>query len=509
MRDHLQKMLQTYFAYPSFRPGQEEVISRLLDGKNVLGVLATGGGKSLTYQLPSLLLPGMTVVVSPLISLMMDQVQQLRSQRRVRAAYLNSAQDPVEARQTLRDLERGVYKLLYISPERLQQPYVQEVLSRVGVSLFAVDEAHCISQWGHDFRTDYMRLPAVAKRLGNPPVLAVTATATAEVQAEICQLFSIRQENVVAFPVNRDNIALEVFHAATEAERRQQVMGLMDSLAGPGIVYCSTRQAVDVLTASYQLEGQKRVHGYHGGMNSMERMLIQAQFLSGELDIIVATNAFGMGIDKADIRFVIHYQLPASMEAYAQEIGRVGRDGRPGYAALFSVWDDVQIHQHMIEREYPSWQQVHEYCRLLAAGATLSAEHYAALELTEEMAGLLAYYAEKAAALRNKAMSAGGTSGTGDGRSIADVIWRELESRKQRKGQKLSEIIRYVQEREHCLRQRLNGYFGDGERTFTSQCCSVCGLSREVYMEKKAPVSAHAEKEWDLRQALAKLLPNS
>lgn len=504
MREHLQAKLKAYFGHTSFRPGQEEVVSRLLQGKSVLGLLATGGGKSITYQLPALLLPGITVVVSPLISLMVDQVQQLRSQKRIPAAYLNSAQDPREARETLRELEQGVYKLLYISPERLQQPYVQSVLRRVGVSLFAVDEAHCISQWGHDFRTDYMRLPEVAKRLGNPPVLAVTATATAEVQEEICQLFAIQPENVVALPVNRDNIALDVIHAATEAERRMQVIELMNALAGPGIVYCSTRQAVEVLVASYQLEGRKRIHGYHGGMSSMERMLIQSQYVAGELDIIVATNAFGMGIDKADIRYVIHCQMPASLEAYAQEIGRVGRDGKPGYAALFAVWDDVQIHQHMIEREYPTREQLQQYCLLLAARTPLSPEHLAALGMTEEMADLLAFYAEKAGLL----LPDGETAAVPDHLSVADEIMRELQSRKQRKEKKLADIVRFIQERNQCLRKRLNGYFGDGEHTFTSQCCSYCGLSREMYMETSSSGQVDVEVPWDLRQALTRLLPN-
>lgn len=508
MDDRLVETLKTCFGHTSFRPGQKEVVSRLLAGKNVLGVLATGGGKSITYQLPSLLLPGITVVVSPLISLMMDQVQQLRSQRRIPAAYLNSAQDVAEARETLRELEQGVYKLLYISPERLQQPYVQQVLRRAGVSLVAVDEAHCISQWGHDFRTDYMRLPDVVKKLGDPPVLAVTATATAEVQAEICQLFSIRQENVIALPVNRENIALEVIPTTSETERRQHVIRLIDKLAGPGIVYCSTRQAVDVLVASYQLDGQKRIHGYHGGMSSMERTLIQAQFLAGELDVIVATNAFGMGIDKSDIRFVIHYQLPSSLEAYAQEIGRVGRDGQAGYAALFYAADDVQIHLHMIEREYPTPEQLQSYCQLRASGEPLMTDKLAALELTQEMADLLAFYAEKAEAHLAHPETRSSAQTRQEPQTIAEWIAEELDIRKRRKGQKLAEIIRFAQGGDQCLRKQLNSYFQDGQASFTSQCCSACGLTRELYMEGTASVRSQGAIPWDLRQALSRLLPN-
>jgi ATP-dependent DNA helicase RecQ len=190
----VQEKLQKHFGHAAFRPGQFEVISRVLEGQSVLGLLATGGGKSVTYQLPALLLPGITVVVSPLISLMVDQVQQLRSRRKIPAAYLNSSLEPGEAREILNDIARGAYKLLYVSPEKLQQPFMQATLKRVGVSLVAIDEAHCISQWGHDFRTDYLRLPEVIGELGNPPVLAVTATATTAVRDEISRLFRIHQD---------------------------------------------------------------------------------------------------------------------------------------------------------------------------------------------------------------------------------------------------------------------------------------------------------------------------
>lgn len=495
----VQEKLQKHFGHAAFRPGQFEVISRVLEGHSVLGLLATGGGKSVTYQLPALLLPGITVVVSPLISLMVDQVQQLRSRRRIPAAYLNSSLEPGEARGILNDIARGAYKLLYVSPEKLQQSFVQATLKRVGVSLVAIDEAHCISQWGHDFRTDYLRLPEVIGELGNPPVLAVTATATTAVRDEISRLFRIHQENVVVQALNRDNIALDVIPVNSEGERREQVMEMMDELKGSGIVYCSTRQAVDVLVASYQLEGRKkRVHGYHGGMTSMERMLIQTQFLSGDLDVIVATNAFGMGIDKPDIRYVIHYQMPASMESYAQEIGRVGRDGQPGYAVLCYAGEDLHIHQHMIEREYPTRLQVEKYYRLLTSQAPITAEALASIEMTEEMAELLAFYVEK--------------SGRDLGETAADDviqgIWQETEKRKRLKRQKLNEMVSYVEGNEECLRKRMNQYFGELHHGYALHCCSRCGLDRRDYLEDRTqPVPKEVENSWNLRQALAALLP--
>jgi len=507
MSKNLQAHLQTYFGYGAFRPGQEEIIRSVLAGENVLGVLATGGGKSVTYQLPALLLPGITVVVSPLISLMMDQVQQMRAQRRIPSTYLNSLLDPTDMREVIREIECGIHKLVYISPEKLQQSYIQALLRKAGVSLIAIDEAHCISQWGHDFRTDYLRLPEAIRALGNPPVLAVTATATTAVRKEICDLLEIKPEHVITQSLNRKNIAIEVIPVPDETERRTQVLRQMDELKGQGIVYCSTRQAVEVLTASYQLVGKRKVHAYHGGMNSMERMLIQQQFLSGELDMIVATNAFGMGIDKPDIRFVIHYQLPASMEAYVQEIGRVGRDGEAGYAVLYYTWEDVQIHQYMMEREYPTRRQIEQLAALLRQQKTPTPEMLASIEMTQEMADLLLFYAERVSASYRDEAAATLEPGM-ELLHHPDQVYEELEKRKLLKQQKLMEMIRFVQERENCLRKSINGYFGETEHESTLQCCSVCGISRTLYKES-SPTASVGRKEvnWDLRQILSVLLP--
>jgi len=503
----LQAHLRRHFGYETFRAGQEDIIRGVLAGANVLGVLATGGGKSVTYQLPALMLPGITVVVSPLISLMMDQVQQMRAQRRIAATYLNSLLDPADMREVMREIESGMYKLVYISPEKLQQSYVQALLKKVGVSLIAIDEAHCISQWGHDFRTDYLRLPEVVRALGNPPVLAVTATATTAVREEICSLLKIKPEHVVLQSLNRKNIAIDIIPAADESERRSQVLRQMDEWKGQGIVYCSTRQAVEVLATSYQLEGKRRVHAYHGGMNSMERMLIQQQFLSGDLDMIVATNAFGMGIDKPDIRFVIHYQLPASMEAYVQEIGRVGRDGEAGYAALYYTREDVQIHQYMIEREYPTRRQIDLLAELLRQQQPLTPEVLASIELTQEMADLLLFYAQRVSTASREEVAASLEPGM-ELRDHADQVYGELERRKLLKQRKLAEMIRFAEERENCLRKRINGYFGEMGHEYTLQCCSVCGLERSLYKESRQTENVgRIETSWDLRQALSVLLP--
>jgi len=512
MKERLLEVLRQGFGHSSFRQGQAEMIERVMAGRNVLGLLSTGGGKSVTYQLPALLLPGLVLVVSPLISLMMDQVQKLRARRVIPAAYMNSAMDPGEVKQIMTEIEHGKFKLLYISPEKLQQRFVQRVLAARGVSLVAIDEAHCISQWGHDFRTDYMRLPEVISRLGNPTVLAVTATATPAVREEICRLFTIAPEDVVIQPLNRNNIAMDVIPVGSEAERRERVIHAMEVLKGPGIVYCGTRQAVETLTEQYRLTGQKNVHAYHGGMNGMERALIQQQFLRGDLDIIVATNAFGMGIDKPDIRFVLHYHFPASLEAYAQEIGRVGRDGLPGYAGLFFTPDDLQIHMHLLEREYPTDTQVAVFLRELSKGSLSCADLAARGEIGPDMVQLLMFYAEQAGMISEAAATSEGflfTPGTMEGNEhgAASRILERIERVKRRKLEKLQHMIRWLHASE-CLRSALVRYYGEsGHTEYVVSCCSRCGMDRSRYEQDVPEDLRLVKKEWDLEQALRTLLP--
>jgi|GEM_PF-832406 len=402
MNDVLQKALSHHFHYTSFRPGQREIITKLLAGENVLGILSTGGGKSVTYQLPAMMLPGIALVISPLISLMIDQVQQLRKRGWRNVAYVNSALEMSEVKRLLQEIGQGAYKLLYISPEKVQQPAIQKLLARRGVSLVAVDEAHCISQWGHDFRTDYLRLGPVIEALGKPPVLAVTATATQLVQEEICRLLHIRQENVISLSVNRPNIALDIIHADSELDKQTAILEQIERLQPPGIVYCSTRQAAEQLAAACLARGMDRVHAYHGGLSAMERVLLQEQFTNGQLDCMIATNAFGMGIDKADIRYVLHYQFPASIEAYTQEIGRIGRDGADGYAALFYHPDDIALHWRMIDHEYPSEAQMQLFVKRLDVSRSeglrkLSYQEVLQdLDIGETALRLLFFYAEQA-----------------------------------------------------------------------------------------------------------------
>ncbi|NGQ94613.1 ATP-dependent DNA helicase RecQ [Brevibacillus sp. SYP-B805] len=512
MKEHLRKALSAYFGYASFRHGQEEIISRVMAGRNVLGVLATGGGKSVTYQLPSLLLPGLTVVVSPLISLMIDQVQRLRKERRIPAAYLNSTLDPTELKRLLAEIGRGDYKLLYISPEKLQQRPVQERLAARGVSLVAVDEAHCISQWGHDFRTDYLRLPDAIRRLGNPTVLAVTATATRSVREEICRLLAIEEADVIVQPVNRPNIAYDIKTMAAESEKREAVLQAVRELQGPGIVYCRTRQAVEQLAALCMETGGIRAHGYHAGMSALDRALVQEQFLAGELDVIVATNAFGMGIDKADIRYVLHYHFPATLEEYAQEVGRIGRDGLPGYACLYVIPEDASIHQHMLVREFPTAEEIERFVAVLASGGgSVAAQEIAAFAgVEEELLDMLFFYAEDAGLITRVVKEKGlyryllhdAPAG-----NIAARMTERIERIRRNKWYKLQQMQAWL-DQPACLRRGLHAYFAEnGSYAYDRHCCAHCGLERADYLRKEPLPAASQPDAWNLEQALSSLLP--
>jgi ATP-dependent DNA helicase RecQ len=347
----LLEALREHFGYETFRPGQIEVIQAALAGEDTLALMPTGAGKSLCYQLPAMLLPGATVLISPLIALMRDQVQNLPESMRARTAFINSELGTDEQERRLRELAEGKLKLVYVAPERLRQPGFIHALRRARVSLFVIDEAHCISQWGHDFRPDYLFIPkalrAMAEQAENdaaaaPPILALTATATLEMRQEIGTALG-RRLRVVTTGVFRPNLRYEVEHLSSQEEKLRALAALCAETSGPGIVYARARESCEKLASFLRQQGIKAAH-YHAGMNTDERTQAQNAFMSGKTRVIVATVAFGMGIDKADVRFIIHYNLPNSLEAYCQESGRAGRDGRPARCVLFySSGDKSQL----------------------------------------------------------------------------------------------------------------------------------------------------------------------
>ena len=345
-----EEALKTYFGYDAFRGGQEPVIDALLSGRDAMGIMPTGAGKSVCYQIPALLLPGITLVISPLVSLMRDQVTQL-VQMGVPAAYLNST---LTFKQYLLALERaraGRYKIIYVAPERLETEGFQSFAQAADISLVAVDEAHCISQWGQDFRPSYLSIPAfVEGLLRRPPVGAFTATATPEIQEDIARLLSLRNPLRITTGFNRENLYFEV---RQPSDKRAALLELVRSRPGKcGIVYCSTRKAVEEVCALLRERGVSATR-YHAGLEPEERQRNQEDFLYDRALVMVSTNAFGMGIDKSDVRYVIHYNMPKDLESYYQEAGRAGRDGLPSSCILLFSGQDVRTGEFLITHGEP------------------------------------------------------------------------------------------------------------------------------------------------------------
>jgi ATP-dependent DNA helicase RecQ len=329
--------LRTRFGHEEFREGQEAVVRALLAGESALALFPTGAGKSLCYQLPAVLLEGTALVVSPLIALMKDQVDALRA-REVAAARLDSSLTAEETQRVYADLRAGKLKLLYVAPERLSGEAFLDRLRRVRISLVAIDEAHCISEWGHNFRPEYLRLARVVKKLG--PVLALTATATPEVARDICRAFGIAAKRHVQTSFRRSNLHLRVTPCAAADRLALLARRLESTKVRPAVVYVTFQKTAEEVAARLAAAGL-RARAYHAGMEAEERVATQEAFMRGECEVIAATIAFGMGIDKADIRSVIHFNLPKTLENYQQEIGRAGRDGQPALCELLACADDA------------------------------------------------------------------------------------------------------------------------------------------------------------------------
>jgi ATP-dependent DNA helicase RecQ len=338
--------LRTVFGFPCFRPNQESIVTHILAGRDVFAVMPTGGGKSLCYQLPALLRAGTAVVISPLISLMKDQVDAAK-ENGIAAAFLNSSQDPREISGVFRDLKDGRVKLLYIAPERFAMPQFIETLKTVPLSLFAIDEAHCISEWGHDFRPDYLSLSAIPALFPAVPIAAFTATATEKVQKDIIQKVGLRDPHLLRASFNRPNLFYQVEQKKDVA--KQLVDFLKDREGESGIVYRTTRDAVTATAAHLSAAGIKALP-YHAGLSAEEREKNQEAFNKDAVTVIVATIAFGMGIDKSNVRFVVHADLPRHIEAYYQETGRAGRDGEPAHCLLYFGRGDIPKIRYFIDK---------------------------------------------------------------------------------------------------------------------------------------------------------------
>ena len=357
-------LLKQYFGYDKFRPGQKEIIQKVIDQENVLGIMPTGSGKSICYQLPALLLDGLTVVVSPLISLMKDQVD-AANQLGIPATFINSSLDGYETARRFQEIDRQQYRLLYIAPECFIMPDFIQALNRWNVCMIAIDEAHCISQWGHDFRPSYLQMAKQLNQLPNRPVIvALTATATIQVAADIKRLLKIPDGNHIQTGFERENLRFQV--VKDQKKEQYLVEYLKINKNQSGIIYAATRKEVDRIYHLLKKFGFS-IGRYHGGLNENERTAMQEAFLYDRLQLIVATNAFGMGINKSNVRFVIHYQIPGSLEAYYQEAGRAGRDGLSSEAILLFAPQDTQVQKFFIQQSQREEEQKQkEYEKLKA-----------------------------------------------------------------------------------------------------------------------------------------------
>ena len=380
--DDARQALRQHFGYADFRPGQTQAVESVLQGQDTLVVLPTGGGKSLCYQVPALMLPHLTIVISPLISLMKDQVDAL-ARRGLPATFVNSSLTSTQVADRLARVQRGEFKLLYVAPERFDVGSTAERLKGLGVSLLAVDEAHCISEWGHDFRPSYLRIALVRERLGWPPVVALTATATPHVRADIVRQLKLDRAKTIITGFDRRNLRYHVVSSRTEQDKDEALVGILRASPGLAVVYASTRRTVERIT---NLLNDARIAAvaYHAGLDDAHRREVQDAFMKERVRVIVATNAFGMGIDKPNVRLVVHYAMPGTLEAYYQEAGRAGRDGEPADCFLLHSFQDRFTHEFFIKGSYPEREVVEKVYRVLRRAASssgnveLSAEDIAA-----------------------------------------------------------------------------------------------------------------------------------
>ena len=469
--DRLRREASSRFGVRRFRPGQRELIEAVLTGQDALGILPTGGGKSLTYQLPALLLPQSVVVVSPLISLMEDQ-QQKAAAARIEAARLDSTLTRSEERETVEGIEAGGNDLIYVTPERLENPDHLEPLRARGVSLFVVDEAHCISQWGHDFRPAYLALPEAIRALGSPAVLALTATATPEVVQDVLRQLGIPGALVVNTGIERPNLRLEVFRTVNGEAKRRALRQLLAEERGSGIVYAATVRKVEELWNWLRGLGME-VDRYHGKLRKSEREESQRRFMSGEAPLMVATSAFGLGIDKPDIRFVVHWNFPDSLETYYQEAGRAGRDGRPARAALLYRLEDKRVQSFFLGGKYPRRADtLAVWTALGRAGATTAVLAQATAipqrrirVIAAQLIGVGAAARQQGTLRRMRALEPG----------ELEAILREHEERQAGDRERLEEIMRYAQSTA-CRRRKLREYFGEE----SGEDCGACDNCRSA-----------------------------
>jgi ATP-dependent DNA helicase RecQ len=466
------------------RPGQAEVIESVLAGRDTLAIMPTGSGKSLTYQLPALSLPGPTIVVSPLLALIEDQFSKLKAAG-VAVARIDSTRTAKERAADLEGVREGRIKLILITPESVCSPAVQNALEGVKFSLFCVDEAHCVSQWGHDFRPSYLGLRRAANVLGRPPILGLTATATPAIAGDVIVQMGMKDPLTCRVSFHRPNLAFDVRKVGGEADKLRVLGKLIQRLRRPGIVYCATVRAVDDLYVALR-HGKIPVERYNGKMTTEEREKSQASFMaSGRKVVMIATNAFGLGVDKPDIRYIIHYQMPGSPEAYVQEAGRAGRDGKPARCVLLYQPDDVAIQEHFLKEAHPTKTQARAVAEGLYAwsdeGKEVSVRDLAlSMALPERRVRVVLSVLEGMGVAKEvKAARWAGVEPRPTRQQI-DKAASVFEARRISDRRRLAELLKYMNT-QTCRVQMLRSYFDEEDGGRCGLCDSCAGLDSEVF----------------------------
>ena len=475
----IKSILLKKFGFGHFRAGQEEVIRDVIANRDTVAILPTGSGKSLCYQLPAYTKNGTVLIVSPLVALMEDQVAIMKKNGEKRVVALNSFLSYQDRQRIMNQLE--LYKFIFVSPEMLMQNNVAEQFNKMTIAFIVVDEAHCISQWGFDFRPDYLRIGEFLKQLDRPNILALTATADTKVLKDIAHYLCLESPAIHKHSLDRKNISYSMKQMNSEQEKTDWILERTKMTQSPGIIYVASRRRADEL-AFYLKDHNVSIASYHAGMEQEDRAFIQEQFISGETDWICATTAFGMGIHKNDIRQVIHENMPSTIAGYMQEVGRAGRDGNLSAATLLFTVDDIRKTRFIVQNDLPTETEIRHYFNLITEGTSKS-EATQLSGISDTGTRIIDYYLEK---------------------MPVDSAIQKLREQSAEKENQLQNILHIING-ENCIRKSLLKFYGETLTAHPTTCCSICGMSDEHWLfEKKRSNSTRQLVSWEDR--LARLL---